>query len=236
VTLSERAVVRSADVSTWGVLERLGRTLYLREPTLQATLDAVVLAAVETVEHADFASINLVFRGRFLPQAAAGEPPNVLDAFQRRTGCGPCAEASARQTVVLVEDMLSEARWDGFAEVAIGAGVLSMLCVPLSVEDRELGSLTLHATHARAFDDHDCSLAKLFATFAAIALSDAQRTENLRAALNNRDVIGQAKGILIERHRVTAERAFELLSDASQRSNRKLAEVAELFVQTGELS
>jgi GAF domain-containing protein len=236
MTLSERDAIEPTDVSTWGVLERLGRTLYLREPTLQATLDAVVRVAVETVEHADFASINLVSRGRFLPQAAAGQPPNVLDAFQRRTGYGPCAEASARQAVVLVEDMTSEGRWDGFAEVAIGAGVLCMLCVPLSVDDREVGSLTLHATHARAFNDRDCSLAKLFATFAAIALSDAQRTENLRAALHNRDVIGQAKGILIERHRVTADRAFELLAEASQRSNRKLAEVAELFVQTGELS
>ena len=75
----------------------------------------------------------------------------------------------------------------------------------------------------------------LFATLAAIALAEAQRTDQLHTALDNRDVIGQAKGILMERHRITADVAFGYLSQASQSVNSKLAAVARHLVETGEL-
>jgi AmiR/NasT family two-component response regulator len=53
--------------------------------------------------------------------------------------------------------------------------------------------------------------------------------------LSTRDVIGQAKGILMERQRLSAGEAFDLLRRASQRLNRKLAEVAQHLTETGEL-
>jgi AmiR/NasT family two-component response regulator len=58
---------------------------------------------------------------------------------------------------------------------------------------------------------------------------------NLRAALVNRDVIGQAKGILMERLKIDQIEAFRLLSQASQRSNRKLIAIAEELTLTGDL-
>jgi AmiR/NasT family two-component response regulator len=57
----------------------------------------------------------------------------------------------------------------------------------------------------------------------------------MHAALGNRDVIGQAKGILMERHGVTADAAFSVLSRVSQAENLKLAEIARRFVETGKL-
>jgi AmiR/NasT family two-component response regulator len=75
----------------------------------------------------------------------------------------------------------------------------------------------------------------LFATLAAIALAEAQRTDQLHTALRNRDIIGQAKGILVERHRITADEAFALLSQASQDVNMKLTAVARNLAETGEL-
>jgi AmiR/NasT family two-component response regulator len=48
-------------------------------------------------------------------------------------------------------------------------------------------------------------------------------------------VIGQAKGILMERHRMSTGHAFAVLSGASQRLNLKLREVAEQLAATGEL-
>lgn len=73
------------------------------------------------------------------------------------------------------------------------------------------------------------------ATLAALALADALRAEQMRAAVVNRDLIGQAKGILMERHRITADAAFALLAEASQHKNVKLTEVAACLVETGEL-
>jgi AmiR/NasT family two-component response regulator len=70
---------------------------------------------------------------------------------------------------------------------------------------------------------------------AALALADALRAEQMRAAVVNRDLIGQAKGILMERHRITANAAFALLAEASQHHNVKLVEVAARLVESGEL-
>jgi hypothetical protein len=63
----------------------------------------------------------------------------------------------------------------------------------------------------------------------------SQLAEQMRAAVVNRDLIGQAKGILMERHRITADAAFALLAKASQHKNVKLTEVAACLVETGEL-
>jgi len=74
------------------------------------------------------------------------------------------------------------------------------------------------------------------ATLAALALADALRAEQMRAAVISRDLIGQAKGILMERHRITADAAFAMLTAASQHRNVKLTEIAVYLVETGELT
>jgi AmiR/NasT family two-component response regulator len=53
--------------------------------------------------------------------------------------------------------------------------------------------------------------------------------------LVNRDVIGQAKGILMERFKITAEQAFDVLAKVSQDTNRKVSAVAEDLTRTGTL-
>jgi GAF domain-containing protein len=219
----------------WSALERLGRALHVREADLGATLDAVVVSAVETIDHTSYAGVNLMLRGRFVPQATAGGPPPILDAFQEQTLEGPCVDASRLQITICVGDMEDERRWPKFAELAVSLGVLSMLCMPLWVDETQVGSLSLYASTRAAFTSRDERLGALFATHAALALAEAQRTEQLRLALANRDVIGAAKGILMERHRITADAAFELLSASSQRANRKLIVVAQDLVDTGGL-
>jgi AmiR/NasT family two-component response regulator len=57
---------------------------------------------------------------------------------------------------------------------------------------------------------------------------------HLERAIASRDVIGQAKGILMERHRISADEAFERLKAASQHQNRKLAALAEELADTGQ--
>ena len=59
--------------------------------------------------------------------------------------------------------------------------------------------------------------------------------QNLQTALESRAVIDQAKGILIERYKLTADQAFQLLARASMTTNRKLRDIADHLVRTGEL-
>jgi len=57
---------------------------------------------------------------------------------------------------------------------------------------------------------------------------------NLQTALETRGVIDQAKAILMDRHKLTADQAFQALAQMSMKSNRKLRAVAEDLVRTGE--
>ncbi len=66
-----------------------------------------------------------------------------------------------------------------------------------------------------------------------LAAATAYAEELQRALVSNRR-IGMAMGILMERHRLTEEQAFDRLRDLSQRSNVKLRDVAEQLIYTGD--
>jgi GAF domain-containing protein len=231
----DSAETEDFELASWSVLERLGRALHVPEAGLQPTLDAIARTAVETIGPASYVGVNLYERGVFAPQAVSGEPPLVLDVLQQETGTGPCIDSSRDQITIRVDDMASETRWPRYVELALSLKVAGMLCVPLSVNDQQLGSVSLYATERAAFLLADEYLARLFATQAALALAEAHRAGQLRQAMSNRDVIGQAKGILMERHRITADEAFVLLSKRSQQVNRKLVDVARRLAETGTL-
>ena len=224
------------ELASWSVLEQIARALRVPEANLQATLDAMARAAVETIGPARYAGVNLYDHGKFVPQAVAGEPPLVLDRLQQETGTGPCIDSSYDQVTIRVDDIATETRWPGYAGQALALGVASMLCVPLSGAEHQLGSVSLYATDRAAFTLADEYVARLFASQAALALAEAHRADQMRQALSSRDIIGQAKGILMERHRITADEAFRLLSKHSQQVNRKLADVARALTETGTLS
>jgi AmiR/NasT family two-component response regulator len=103
-------------------------------------------------------------------------------------------------------------------------------------------ALNVYARAPRAFGERSRTEAQKFAPFAAAAVAnmhayeDARRmADHLEIALRNRAVIDQAKGILMERHRLTADQAFQLLARVSMQTNTKLRTVAEELVTTGRL-
>jgi hypothetical protein len=61
----------------------------------------------------------------------------------------------------------------------------------------------------------------------------ADRQANLERAIESHRAIGQAVGILVERHRVTPGEAFQQLRRASQDRNIRLREVAQRVIETG---
>ena len=216
-------------------LEVLARALHLKDAALPPTLDAIVTSATETVDAARYAGLILLDGGTLTPQATTGRPPYLLDTLQQELGDGPCLDAARRQATNRIDDTKTDPRWPQFGAEAAELGVCSMLCVPLWVHEQCLGALTLYAERSDAFTRLDERLAHLFGTLAALAIAEAQRVGQLRTAMANRDVIGQAKGILMERHRLTADAAFHRLAEASQRVNKKLVVVAAHVAATGEL-
>ncbi len=217
-------------------LEILARALHVKNAELQPTLEAIASTAVTMLSPARYAGLIVLSRGELIPRACTGEPPLLLDRLQQKLGDGPCIDAARYQSIFRIDDTGEDDRWPGFCAEAARLEVRSMLCVPLWVDERGLlGALSLYADQSAAFSEHHERVTVLLATFAALALAGAQHAEQMHEALGNRDVIGQAKGILMERHGVTADAAFGVLSRVSQAENRKLAEIARSFVETGQL-
>jgi GAF domain-containing protein len=208
------------------LLGRIARELEA-ETTLDETLHALVAAAVDAIPGADAGGITQVHRrGQKIDvRYATDQLVTNLDTAQEELGQGPCLDAAYRHRTVRVSDFDTDRRWPQFAARALEQGARSMLCIQLYVQGDDLGALNLYSDQ----------VGLLFATHAAIAMAGAQREQQLRVAISGRDIIGQAKGILMERYKLTADQAFAVLTQASSESNIKLRAVAETLAGTGEV-
>lgn len=168
------------------------------------------------------------------PSVASGALAEACDLLQQQLGTGPALAAMAAGGTVRVVEVSTDPRWPEFAARAAGLGVGSLVACALPGPGPAVGALTLCAARPAAFDVVACTVAAVLANRAAIVLAHADKVRHLYRAIDSRQVIGQATGILIERHKLRPEQAFELLVRASQRRHVKLRELAELVVETGE--
>ncbi|MGY1666006.1 ANTAR domain-containing protein [Geodermatophilus sp. SYSU D00696] len=223
-----------ADLSQ--VLADLAREMQ-RHTDASSVMQVIVAAVRGTIPGADEASISLVqSRRRVVSAAVTGELARRLDDLQQETHQGPCLDAMYEQRTVRVDDLATDPRWPELTRRAVAQlGVRSMLCFQLFVHENDLGALNLLARRPAAFTDESERIGLLFAAHAAIAVADAQDLDHIATALGSRDLIGQAKGILMERYKITAEVAFALLAKTSQDTNQKLHVVAEELTRTGAL-
>ena len=146
--------------------------------------------------------------------------------------------------LVIAADLTSDQRWPKFVRAA--TNVRSVISAPVSNErptGAEPGSLNNYSLQANAFTSEDADTAILLTAHLGVLLrlavmtSEANnRVNQLTEAVTSRDVIGQAKGILMERERLTAGQAFDVLRGASQRLNRKLRDVADQLATSGEIA
>jgi transcriptional regulator with GAF, ATPase, and Fis domain len=208
-----------------------------QEDDSEATLERVVQAAVALIPGAEEGSISVVTdRAQIESQAPSSDLPRRVDALQAETRQGPCLDAAFEQRTVSVPDLSTEQRWPDFARRACEEGAGSMLSFQLWVEGDSLGALNLYAREANAFDEESEHIGLLFAAHAAVAYAAVHKQDHLRRAMETRDLIGQAKGILMERFKFSGEQAFELLVQASQSSHRKLRDIADELAHSGQLS
>ena len=225
---------QSAEPGIARQLSELARELHA-DLTTETLLDRIVMAAVTEVPGAQYAGITLVTGKDFSTRAASGELIERIDRVQHQTGEGPCLDAARHHETVRCDDLRADDRWPRFARQATGLGVLSVLCFQLFAGGDSFGALNLYAANTAAFGQDSESTGILLASHAALAMAAARTETGLLTAMDSREMIGQAKGILMERYKITAVEAFGLLVASSQAVNRKLRDVAEHLVATGEL-
>lgn len=204
--------------------------------SLTDTLDRIGTLAVETVPGAEYAAVSVVRGRREVESVAATDAIcRRVDDVQYETSEGPCLDAIRETDVVQIDDLADTDRWPEFAQRAADIGIRSMLSFRLFVQDDLMGALNLYARRVAAFTDESVRLGQVFAAHAAVAWEHAKENEGLHAAIETRQLIGQAQGILMAQQRLTPAAAFDQLRERSQHRNIKLREVARAVVETGSL-
>jgi hypothetical protein len=215
---------------------QVARSLHERHGDVGATLQAITSTAVGAIPGAEESTIAYITGRRSVePRAATSDLPRRIDEIQNRLQEGPCLDSIWEEKTVRVEDMRNEPRWPRYAAEAARLGVLSSVSFQLFVEGDNLGALNVYARRPHAFGEESEDVGLVFAAHAAVGLSGAQNEDHLRRAVFSRDLIGQAKGILMERYKLTADQAFGVLTRVSQETNRKIVDIAEELVHSGSL-
>ena len=204
--------------------------------------DDLVTIARQAFPGSAAASTTLIRGSKAFTAAYDGQLAMDADELQYQRGYGPCLDAGRAGQAFLVRDMRTEQRWPDYATHAARRGVGSSLSIPLPFQAATIGALNIYADRPAVFTDVDLTLGAEIGGWVAMAVGNAdlaaratEEVDNMRAAMASRAVIEQAKGILMERHRLTPDRAFAVLSRISQTSNVKLRDVAEHLMLTGEL-
>lgn len=188
--------------------------------------------AVETIDNAEHCGVTVIERGVARTAGASDIVPIRVDQIQYDTSEGPCLDAIRDHEMVETGNLRAEQRWPAFvARAGCETDVQSILSLRLYNAQGTMGALNLYSDRVDAFDDEDRHVASVYAAHAAVALSNARRVGHLETALDTRDVIATAKGMLMATHEISEHHAFDVLRRAAQRMNVELQIVAERVVR-----
>lgn len=207
-------------------------TAFARPASVEDTLSRVTAMAVELVHNVDYADVMLIDGDEFRSIAPTATLVTELDRVQLRHQQGPCLEAAVADSMVRSADLRQDERWPQFCSAAVELGIHSVLSFQLYFHRRGFGALNVLSTRPNAFDMQAEVTLAMLATHAAITIIANDKETQFQSALASRDVIGQAKGIIMERYQIDASRAFSLLTKLSQESNTPLRVIAQRLVDS----
>jgi GAF domain-containing protein len=227
---------RTVTVSDPGGVE----TTYLRIAELvqqlhsrpDADSDTVIAELVEhaavEVPGAQYASATVTRNSKHIDTPAATHKwPILLDEIQQRRREGPCLTAAWEEKTIHVANLETDDRFPLYRRDALEqTPIRSIMAFQMFIAGETLGALNVYADRPNAFGQTSRDIGLIFAAHTSVAWNSARRDEQFKRALATRDVIGQAKGMIMERYGVDAVQAFEVLRKLSQDSNVPLAEVA----------
>jgi GAF domain-containing protein len=217
----------------------------LRELSMDRLLQTVADLAKTVMPGRPETSVTLLVKDSPGTVVSTGQLATDLDETQYDRGHGPCLHAARTGELTEIADTRTEIRWPDYVGRAAARGNLSSLSIPLVIDedDQVTGALNIYARKPQAFDEDSRAAATRLGPYAAVATgnlyayqSARNLADNMQAALESRAVIDQAKGVLIERYKLTPDEAFQLLAQASMSTNRKVRDIADDLVRTGEFA
>jgi GAF domain-containing protein len=209
---------------------------------VRPTIDQIVRWSIDIVPCQWAAAAVAERLGDRPPELAAMTDPELMGTVAQIAGrCGPSPGRSAfvEGSMVCCQDLSTATDWPAYATAMVQqTPVRALLSFGLRSHDRPLGVLTFYTGQVGAFDESARGRGRLLADVATLAIdaaASADRADNLQVGLETNRLIGTSVGILVERHRIDADTAFDMLRSVSSRTNRKLADVAAELVRTGNL-
>ena len=205
-------------------------------------LQELVRISIERVPGATWSSLTVLRGNHFATEASTDEVATRADALQYELGSGPCVDAVLDESVYVTDDVSCDLRWPEWGRrVHAEMGVSSVLSQRLNLLDESgaIAGLNIYSDQPDAFDDRAVGTGLVLSTHGSLlvtAMLARGRATNLLKALETNREIGVAMGILMQRHCLTREQAFDVLRVASQDSNRKLSAVATEVADTGTLA
>lgn len=194
------------------------------------TLTRISRAAAETIASCDAASISTMEPSGPVSHGITDPLADLGDQIQYEEGEGPCLDAAMRDRWIHTADMAEAERWPRSSRRLVDElGVRSMFSCRLALDaapSQTLGGLNLYSRQPDGFTEEEQLLAILLSSLGAVVVDASRQQANLRAAIESRQVIGEAIGILRAQGNVSSDDAFEMLSKASQRMNVKLRDLA----------
>jgi GAF domain-containing protein len=197
-------------------------------------LQQIVQAAVATLDACTYAGISVDRNGHASSPVVSDKKVLEIDQAQYTAGRGPCLSAMrGEEAVVDSPDLPHDDRWPDFGQQAAELGITALMAHRLYVDSHALGSLNLYSAEHGGFTAEDRRRMIVLSALASLAINAVLLEADaggLREALRSRDVIGQAKGIIMEREDCDEDAAFERLRKLSQTQNNKLRDVAQAIV------
>jgi GAF domain-containing protein len=208
---------------------------------VDAGLNLVVALAHAAVPGADGASVTLSRHGTLATVAASDETISGMDADQYATGQGPCISAATGGHRIYVDSVDAESRWPQFIPRAKQRGINSILSMPLLTQGRPLGALNIYSSVAGAFAEPEQTLAALcaqqasdFLASATVDVSPVELSGRIREALQVRQAVTLAVGVVMDREGVSVDDAYALLLQSAHQSAIPLREQAHNVIASTE--
>ena len=196
------------------------------ESNPESLLRMIVDSSVDMVPGARWAGVSYIQAPKIVARVPTAPLIAELDVLQSELNDGPCVSALRDHHTVHIRNMEIEERWPRFSAAAFARGIRSMLSFQLFVTHTTFGALNLYGSETGAFTDDSRRMGEILAQHASVALAASAADDQFRRALSSRDVIGQAKGLLMARNSVSGQQAFAMLLRVSQNTNHKLHDIA----------
>jgi hypothetical protein len=203
--------------------------LYSRPDTDSETVIAELAEhAAAEIPGAQYAGVTVTRNAKHIDTPAATHTwPILLDEIQQRHREGPCLTAAWEEKTIYVADLETDGRFPLYSRDALEqTPIRSIMAFQMFIAGETMGALNVYAEQPNAFGPASRDIGLVFAAHSSVAWNAARRDEQFKRALASRDVIGQAKGMIMERYGVDAVQAFEVLRKLSQDSNVALVQVA----------